>query len=37
MNKNIKVAEVADIIINGYAFTKDGGIIRILKLKVEKY
>ena len=32
MNKNIKVAEVADIIINGYAFTKDGGIIRILNL-----
>ncbi len=32
MNKNIKVADVADVIINGYAFTKDGSRIRVLNL-----
>lgn len=32
MNKIIKVADVADVIINGYAFTRDGSRIRVLNL-----
>lgn len=28
----IKVADTADMIVNGYAFTKENGIIRVLNL-----
>lgn len=37
MNKFIKVATIADLIVNGYAFTKDGTNIRVLNLnRLEK-
>lgn len=32
MTEVIKVAEQADMIINGYAFTKEGNDIRVLNL-----
>lgn len=31
MTEIVKVAEQADMIINGYAFTKEGNDIRVLK------
>ena len=34
---NIKeVADAADIIVNGYAYTKDGENVRVLNLKIQK-
>ena len=37
MNKLLKIATIADIIVNGYAFTKDGTNIKVLNLnKLEK-
>ena len=30
MNKLLKIATIADIIVNGYAFTKDGTNIKVL-------
>lgn len=32
MNKLVKIATIADIIINGYAFTKDGKNVKVLNL-----
>lgn len=37
MNKLVKIATIADIIVNGYAFTKDGTNVKVLNLnKLEK-
>ena len=37
MNKLVKIATIADIIINGYAFTRDGANVKVLNLnKMEK-
>lgn len=37
MNKLIKIATIADVIVNGYAFTKDGTNVRVLNLnKLDK-
>lgn len=37
MNKLIKIATIADVIVNGYAFTKDGANVRVLNLnKLDK-
>ena len=37
MNKFIKIATIADVIVNGYAFTKDGTNVKVLNLnKLDK-
>lgn len=37
MNKLVKIATIADVIVNGYAFTRDGTNVRVLNLnKMDK-